>query len=388
MGYPAPQIIYVQSIAYPPQQAPAQVGHASWETDNAEKGFGEMPDMPGGWYQPPTSEELADINRVGPAVPLGAGAGGTYLPTFVAGMPSGDPLVSHDFGSWLSKTFRAVARSWKGLLVVNTVGLAMTFAAMWAIASAARGSVSFGEGESTTVASLIVSAMVSLFGVGMAAMVGMSFTQAAAAYVLVADAEENKGRLRLGRALSFGFRSAPRVLWGSFATMVLTFLAMVVGVAVVLIVVAPAAASAGPLRPLVSLASLAIVLGPAIYLFVTMQTSMVGVASFETGSIVGRCKSRIRGHWWSMFVRGLLVGALLFAISAAMSSVVHMSDWVNSSSSRSVGPPASPAGLAATFAFYVAAFCIQAPAQLVSYAELRSHVDGPVITSYLAEEAQ
>jgi hypothetical protein len=156
----------------------------------------------------------------------------------------------------------------------------------------------------------------------------------------------------------------------------------------VLIVVAPAAASAGPLRPLASLASLAIVLGPAIYLFVTMQTSMVGVASFETGSIVGRCKSRIRGHWWSMFVRGLLVGALLFAISAAMSSVVHMSDWVNSSSSRSVGPPASPAGLAATFAFYVAAFCIQAPAQLVSYAELRSHVDGPVITSYLAEEAQ
>jgi hypothetical protein len=388
-GYPAAQIIYVQPVAYQQQQPTHQTaGQASWATEDSAKGFDEMPDMPGGWYQPPSNNELLEMNRVGPAIPLGAGAGGTFVRAHLPGQPSADPLVSHDFGSWFMKTIRSIALSWKGLFAVNAVGLAITGVLLWLVGGLLQGAFAIDQTLENDPASFIIPGIVLLVGLSLTALIGISATQAAAAYVVVTDAEEGRGRLRLGKALFFGASAVPRLLWGAFATMFLMVIFTIAGFVTLIFAIIPAAKATGPVAPLVDLIAGLTMFCPAIYLFVTMQTSMVGVASFETGSIIARSRSRIRGHWWSMFARSVVVGAIIFAISLAMANVFQLNNLLNSPSDMSTGTnPASPSSLVISFVIYVLAFCIQAPAQLVSYAELRSRVDGPAITDLLVEQS-
>jgi hypothetical protein len=388
-GYPAPQIIYVQSVGYPqpnPTSTQGFAGHASWVTEGATNGFGEMPDMPGGWYQPPSNEELVEMNRGGPPVPMGAGAGGSFMPTFIPGLPSADPLVSHDFGSWVSKTFHAIGLSWKGLVTVNTLGLAATAGLLWAVSTFLRGAISVDKTGNLDATSILIPALMMLIGMGLTAMVGISATQAAAAFVVVADAEEGKGRLRLAQALSFGLRSVPRLLVGTLSTVFLMVVFTIAAGFALFFAIVPASRAAGMFAPFVVLVASFAAYCPSIYLFVATQTSMVGVASFETGSIVGHCRSRIRGHWWSMLARAMVVGAVIVAISVAVSPL-ELSNFIRTSNDVATVDAASQESLAVTFVVYVLAFCIQGPAQLVSYAELRSHVDGPAITALLAEKS-
>jgi hypothetical protein len=337
----------------------------------AKPGDFELPPMPGGWYQPPTADDLASAS-IAPPVPLGTGAGLTGPPSFAQVLPGTDPLVSYDFSSWITKVVSALGRSWKGLLSVNTIGTigsVLAGVAMFIGASKVVGIdklvVDDPGGSATSVFIVLMATFTAYF-------FGTLVTQAASSYVLVKDAFEGKGRFRIGEAFGFGLRSLQRLAWGMFGSF-LIYLAFAVGAGGILIAALMVLGSQG-------IGVVAIIVGvlylPIIYLIVTIQTSLVGVAAFEEAPVIRRSLSRIKGSWWTMFVRQLVI---------RFSGITNFIQIRSTDKAAKVG--LNLFGLGVTFLAMMVTLSVQAAAQLVSYAELRSHSDGGGITPILSKEA-
>jgi hypothetical protein len=380
--YPPGTIPTATKVGVPDPSWPGSVAAPPAVETPAKGSDYDLPPMPGGWYQPPTAEDLSAASAA-PPVPLGTGPGLAGPPSYAQVLPGTDPLVSFDLNSWVTKVAGALGRSWKGLLSINALGT---------IGSVAAGVASFVVASKVVgIDKLIVddpggsaiSVLIVLLATFTAYFFGTLVTQAASAYVMVKDAEEGKGRFRLGGAFSFGLRSLQRLAWGMFGSF-LIYLAFAIGAGGILLVVAMALGSQG-LGVMMLLA--AVLYMPVLYLIVTIQTSLVGVAAFEDAPVIGRSLARIKGRWWPMFVRQIMVGVVVFMVGQVALQFSGISNFIQLRSSEPTAKVGlSMFGIGITFLAMMVGLSIQAAAYLVSYCELRSHSDGGGITPLLAKE--
>lgn len=322
--------------------------------------------MPGGWYQPPEHDEVARI-KAGPA-----GESGVAGPGVVFG---DDVLASNGFASWVTKTIGVIGRSWKGLLAVHALG------AIAALTAMGVGFVGFAQGtdleaaaEAGELNSVLPKIAVGL-GVGLFAFVVITLaTLAAGAYVVARDAVEGVGRMRLGPAFGRGLNSVLRILRGA---VVFGVVAMIPSV--LLLIILPSMGGALGGGALIAVMLLSVL--PTVYLL-TAATSLVGIATFEKGSVSRRSLQRIKGRFFAMFGRLLLLQVVLLVVT----QLAGVGGGVVALLAQTNGVASLVPQLALPVLALTVFGTIQTAAGMVSYAELRARADGVLVTEQLRKE--
>jgi hypothetical protein len=121
---------------------------------------------------------------------------------------------------------------------------------------------------------------------------------------------------------------------------------------------------------------------PGIYLGVVFFGTLTGVVAFERpSSVVSRCFELMKGNWWDMFGRALLVVVGLFLFSCG---VGLLSGGFSVAASRSTTGSAGSTILSSVLGIPLAMFL--SVAAIVTYAELRRKLE-PISSAQLAAES-
>jgi hypothetical protein len=351
-----------------------------------DAGYGAIPEMPGGWYQPPSTEELHEAARTPPPVPLGAGVSGIDSGYAVIAGVGSDPLVSSDANTWLNLSFAALARSWRTVVPLNVlafVGIVISMLA-WSklIANFEAGDFpdSVGAGFAYLLRVLVV------FGSGAAgALLSVNLATAGSFHAMALDADENRSAFRLASSIAFVSKSCVRIFIGTLGYL-FTMFVIAVGCVLGFVLLVKVGVVKDGITVLAAQIALAF---PPLYMLVAASTSLVGISAFEEGAIVSRCRQRLRGRWWSMFGRAILLGVLWIGLSIAVRALGgdaflgRGSDGVTVASATE-----NPVPFVVYAIGYVAMLSLQAAGQLVAYAELRSRAGRDGVTASLAKAAR
>lgn len=253
-----------------------------------------------------------------------------------AAAPLSDPLVPPDLRGWLDRVIGVVRRSMVPLLTlqlgVAAVGAVLTYLMEVALPEQADPAGMDGDGLGGLVATL---GLLIAFAVGM-------FAQGASVYVAIRDAAG--GQATASEGLRFAAARAPGLIGWGLAAAALT------GFGLLLIV-------------------------PGVYLAVVFGAALAGVVTVERAGI-GRCFELVNWRFWrtaGRIVPAAAVGALYSAVVAP-----YLVDAL--SAPKSFSAAALQAGLGVPLGIASVGVTV------VTYAELRFHERGDVLTASLAAE--
>jgi hypothetical protein len=319
----------------PPQDGPEPVG--------TRPSFGSPPPPP---PPPPPAGPLEHWAFATPPPPPPVGY-------YYGGDGADDPLVSTDLSSWFSKVFAGMRRSWKSLLIYRLIAVVPSIL----IAIALRGFTNqFAQTSRNIRFTIGGGALVLTLVSYLSSIVIYAVATAASAHVLAHDAlSESQGssaRVDWQQGLRFGFsRVLPMIGW-SLAT------GLLVGVGFLFCLV------------------------PGIYLGVVFFATLTGVVAFERpASVLSRCFELMKGHWWEMFARALLVLVAIFIFSCGVGLLSGgFSLATRGSATGSVGSIIASSVLNIPLAMFMSV------AAIVTYAELRRKLE-PISSAQLAAES-
>jgi hypothetical protein len=261
--------------------------------------------------------------------------------------------VSTDLSSWFSKVFAGMRRSWKSLLVYQLIALVPSMLIGIALrdfnnqfaSKSPNGPFTLGRG-------LLVLTLVS----SLTSIVIYAVFTAASAHVLALDAvAERQGsasRVRWQDGLRFGLSRVLPMLGWSIATGLL----VIVGYVFCLL--------------------------PGIYFAVVFYGTLTGVVAFERpSSVVNRCFELMKGNWWEIFARFLLVGVARAIVSFGVGLLSGgFSLAARRSRASSFGSIIASKVTNVPFTMFVSV------AAVVTYAELRRKLE-PISSAQLAAES-
>lgn len=328
----------IVSNAFPPP--PPQDGP---EPSGTRPGFGSAPPPP---PPPPPSPQAHWAFATPPPPPPPAGY-------YYGGVGADDPLVSTDLSSWFSKVFAGMRRSWKSLLIYRLIALVPSILVAIALRGVTKQIAQPSRNVRFTIGGgALVLTMVSY----LSSIVIYAVSTAASAHVLAHDAlSESQGssaRVDWQQGLRFGFsRVLPMIGW-SLAT------GLLVGVGFLFCLV------------------------PGIYLGVIFFGTLTGVVAFERpSSVVSRCFELMKGNWWEMFGRALLVVVGLIVVSCGIGLLSGgFTIATSGSTTGSVGSIFASSLLNIPIAMFLSV------AAIVTYAELRRKLE-PISSAQLAAES-
>ena len=260
-----------------------------------------------------------------------------------------DPLVSHDFSSWFSKVFAAFKRSWKSLLIIQLIASIPSVILVLSLGSLRT---SFLTTTSQTVVPTfnVASLVFSLLGV-LLTLVLSSVAAGASAHVVAHDAQ----RQLLG--------DQNRTTWQDGVRYGLSRFWPMLGYSIVI----------GTLTML----GFFLCILPGVYAAVVFYSTANAVIAFERGDVINRCFALIKGSWWEVFGRLIVVGIGLIA----MSCITGLFSGGLSLAARSSGVSLVQVIIGRILGLPTAMFVSVLPTLL--YAELRNKLEG-VSTAQLA----
>jgi hypothetical protein len=263
-----------------------------------------------------------------------------------------DPLVSVDFSSWFSKVFAGMRRSWKSLLIFQLLVLVTSSILALALRAANSQFVQTSSNGRKSIRGVVVVALVSY----VCAFAIRAVPEVASAHVIAHDAashtQGDSSRTGWRQGLRFGFsRSVPMIGW-SIATSLLTIVGSV------------------------------FCLLPGIYLAVAFWGTLTGVVAFERPpSVVGRCLELMKGHWWQVVARALLVAVARLAVGHVVSLLTGgFSPAARRARANGIGSTIVSNVLNVPFGMFVSI------ATIITYAELRRKLE-PITSAQLAAES-
>ncbi len=258
-----------------------------------------------------------------------------------------DPLVSRDLNTWFGKGFAAVGRSWKGMLVIQiigaiVIGVLSAILGLWAenlvdleVTTSGR---EFDFAPGPLIASVVIFVVIAIVVQGAITL--------ATTRVIVDDAAGRPTDLAAAFSLAKR-RVAPWLGWS-----IVTGLLIVLGFIAIII--------------------------PGIWLGVVFGASILGVVVFERANPFERSFALIKGMWWSIFGRVLLLllgtAIYTFIVDGILESLVTNDEL----SSRVVGEVLKAALL-------IPLTMLSAALYVITYAELRNREQPGVTSEGLAQ---
>jgi hypothetical protein len=244
-------------------------------------------------------------------------------------------------------------RSWKSLLIYRLIALVPSIV----IAIALSGFTNqFAKTSSNVRLTIGGGALVLTLVSYLSSIVIYAVSTAASAHVLAHDAAAESQGSAARVSWQDGLRFGVSRLWPMIGWSIVTGLLTIVGSILCLL--------------------------PGIYLGVVFFGTLTGVVAFERpSSVVSRCFELMKGHWWDMFGRALLVviGLLVFSCGIGLLSG-GFTVATRGSGTASTGSTILSNVLSIPIAMFLSV------AAIVTYAELRRKLE-PVTSAQLAAES-
>lgn len=267
--------------------------------------------------------------------------------------PHNDPLVPPDFGGWFNRVFGVFRRSWKPLLILQVmavaVGALVGVAQFLVVPDRARLGAEIGQAPATgpAIAVYLVGLVISL--------VANAFIASASVVAVVRDAVGHPtgalAALRLGTSRAF-----PLLGWCVVGGLMM---AVTLGITAVIPLIGPI-----------------LFLAVLLYLGVVFGASLLGVVVIERGTL-GRCFALVGRRFWPTVGRLVLLG-LIAAVYALVAVIVPVLLAVSGTT------PVLSVILAVILLLPL--WTLVPAVGVVTYSELRFREDGVTSTASLAAE--
>jgi ABC-type sugar transport system permease subunit len=255
-----------------------------------------------------------------------------------------DPLVSHDLGTWFSKGFAAVARSWKGVLVIQIIG-----AVAIGVLTLLLNLVIFDDLLTTDGDEFDFEVGPLIAGVAFFVLVGIvlqGIITLATARIIVDDAAGRPTNLAAAFNLA-GRRVAPWIGWS-----------LVTGILIVI--------------------GFVFLIAPGVWLGIVFGASILGVVVFERANPFERCFPLIKGMFWSILGRVLLLilGSVIYTLIVDL--IVNSLVSSDANGERLMGEIFRAV-------FLIPVTMLTAALYVITYAELRNREQPGVTSEGLAQ---
>lgn len=339
-------------MSFPPPPPPAP-------PPPPEDGWFRPPPPPGQIPPPPSNGAFPP-----PPVPAGVSAPSAY-PSYGYGYDAqtqDDPLIPTDFGSWFTKVFAAIGRSWKALALVHLlifvpqVLLGIVFALrLRTVTESTSPNRLFQDLGATAGGGLLL---------GMLSFVFQAVASVASAHIISHDAAGVATGAPLTDwvvALRFGWSKLGRMIGWSILSTLLTFVGFIFCIL------------------------------PGVWLAVIFYATLGGVVAFERGDVISRCMELVKTRFWPTFGR-IFILWLMTSVGGAIAGAVGIGSGIGFGGFSRAGS-ASSSVASVVFTQLVAAVIavpigmLRSAGSVVTYAELRSkqqYLNAPILAAEAA----
>lgn len=203
-----------------------------------------------------------------------------------------DPIIPTDFGTWFSKVFAALGRSWKSLalvhllIVIPQMLLGVLFAWRLPTVAVTNDPNRLFQNLGATVGGGLL--------LGIVSFVFQAVASVASAHILSHDAAgvaTGAPRTDWMVALRFGWTKLGRMIGWSILSSLLTLVGFVLCIL------------------------------PGVWIGAIFYATLSGVVAFERGDVISRCMALVKGRWWPTFGR-LLILWLMASAAGAVSGAI------------------------------------------------------------------